>query len=203
MIVAADPTVEDHLDDLSGPDRLLAGVSASSLEKLDAQQVRLNSPCCAGPKSSLKNLSSHSLLRGLEKKGDREPIPEMDKPLSGLSPRNRSKVATIRELLPFLVSFIQHRIVAAQHAYNMHEREKEKEHLKKENLLGSCKTQNASPPSLPCLTIDFIWLVKQIKTLSVLLEMTRWTIQKYLQAGEGTVDSLFSAETTKPTFKSF
>ena len=193
MIVAADPTVEDHLDDLSDPDRLLSGVSASSVEKLDVQQVRLNSPCCAGPKSSLRNLSSHSLLRGVEKKGDREPIPEMDKPLSGLSPRNKSKVATIRELLPFLVSFIQHRIVAAHHTYDVHEREKEKEHLKKENL-GSFKTQNGQPPSLPCLAFDFIWLVKQIKTLSVLLEMTRWTIQKYLQAGEGTVDSLFSAE---------
>jgi Concanavalin A-like lectin/glucanases superfamily len=199
-VVAADPTVEDHMDGLSDPDRLLSGVSASSLEKLDVQQIRLNSPCSAGPKSTLRNLSSHSLLRGLEKKGDREPTPEKDKPLPGFSPSNRSKVATIRELLPFLVSFIQHRIVASQQCYEKHGREKDKEkdnERDKDSLeedFGSSNSGISHNTSQPYLTSDFIWLIKQMRTLSVLLEMTRWTIQKYLQAGEGTVDSLFPLE---------
>jgi Concanavalin A-like lectin/glucanases superfamily len=198
--VAADPTVEDHMDGLCDPDRLLSGVSASSLEKLDVQQIRLNSACCAGPKSTLRNLSSHSILRGLEKKGDREPTPEKDKPLPGFSPSNRSKVATIRELLPFLVSFIQQRIVITQQCYEKHGREKEieKENERDKDSLeedfGSSNSGISYDTSQPYLTSDFIWLIKQMRTLSVLLEMTRLTIQKYLQAGEGTVDSLFPAE---------
>lgn len=188
------------MDGLSDPDRLLSGVSASSLEKLDVQQVRLNSPCCAGPKSTLRNLSSHSLLRGLKKKGDREPTPEKDNPLPGFSPSNRSKVATIRELLPFLVSFMQNRIVVSQQSYEKRAREKQEEKENErdkdglEEDFGSSNSGISPPPSQPYLTSDFIWLIKQMRTLSVLLEMTRWTIQKYLQAGEGTVDSLFPAE---------